>query len=332
MEIYADFGSINSWLDLRQILDNINGRLSVDNITYGNIKNEEFKMVFSGNSGAFSVKGGQGDMIRLEIDDDGNFFAGLSSPMPIRGNVIGTLKNGIMDAKTNYFFIDIASLFNIFSVQNDFFITGGYITGKTDFYGPFWNPEFHGTATAASMRFSVPNYITEDIRVAPFDVLAEGYEMTFGPVAVLSGNGGGTVNGWFSFENWSPVNIGLEISIPRETPVSYGINIAGFLADGAASGNLNMLVDTDNNLMEMKGDLFSNEADLGLNMDEIMSNMENENYSDDSNSVFNTIVDLKITTGSMVEFVWPATSPILRATPEMGTVFLISSDTQAGQY
>jgi hypothetical protein len=329
MEINADFVKIDTWLDLRQILRNFSGSLSIDNFTYGNIINEEFKMIYSVNNGAVSVKGGQRDMIRLEMDGDGTFFAGLSSPMPIRGDVVGTFKNGILDAQTNNFFIDIPSLFNIFSAQDEFFIKSGYITGKSEFTGPFWNPEFHGSARAESMRFHVPNFITEDIRIAPFDILAEGYEMTFGPISVLSGNGGGEANGWFYFENWAPVNIGLEISIPRENPVPYGINIAGFLAKGIASGNINLTVDTNNSFIEVKGDLFTNEADLSLSMDDIMSAMENEIIQD---VVFNTIVDLKVTAGSMVEFVWPATSPILRATPEMGTVILVTSDTQAGQY
>jgi len=328
IEIIADFVKINSWMDLKQILRNFNGKMSIENFTYGKIDNEDFIMEYSVNNGAVSVKGGPRDMIRLEMDNDGLFFLGLSAPMFIRGNVVGTYKNGIVDAKTNYFFIDMPMLFNIFSGQNDFFITGGYITGKADLTGPFWNPEFHGTARAESLRFKAPNFITEDIRVAPFDVLAEGYEMTSGPVNVLSGSGSGTVRGWISFENWIPANIGLDITIPRETPVPYGVNIVGFLAKGIASGKLNMTISLTNNLLELKGDVFTNEADLSINMDELMENMEKENVEID----FNTIVDLKVTAGSMVEFIWPSSNPILRATPEMGTVIHITSDTRASQY
>jgi len=324
----ADFAKINSWLDLDKILKYSNGKLSFENFTYAGINNEEFKIEYSVNNGAVSLKGGPREMIRLEMDDDGMFFLGLSAPMFIRGNVVGTYKNGIVDAKTNYFYLDMPTLFNIFSAQNDFLITGGYITGKADFTGPFWSPEFHGTAKAESLRFKAPKFITEDIRLAPFDVLAEGYEMTFGPVALLSGSGSGTVNGWFYFENWVPVNIGLNISIQRENPIPYGVNIIGFLAKGTASGKLNMDISLINKLMELKGDLFTNEADLSLNMDELTANMEKENKEID----FNTVVDLKLTAGSKVEFIWPTSNPILRATPEMGTVIYVTSDTQTSQY
>jgi hypothetical protein len=329
IEIDANFRGINSWLDFNQIITDFNGKLSVENFTYGIIENEEFQLAFSGKDGAVSAKGGHKDMIRFEMDSDGTFFAGVSAPFPIHGNIVGTLKNGIMDAKTDYFFIDLPQIFNIFSTQKDFFITSGYITGKADFTGPFWNPEYHGTARGASLRFKVPNFITEEIKIAPFEALAEGYEMTFGPVDVLSGNGSGTANGWFTFENWAPVIVGLDISIQREKPVPYGVNIAGFLANGIASGNLNMIINTNDMMIEVRGDLFTNESELGISMDDIRANMENENYS---NVDFNSIVDLKVTAGSMVEFIWPAASPILRATPEKGTVILITSDTQTGQY
>jgi len=327
--IDANFASVNSWLELDKIVRDLDGQLSIDNFSFGDIRDEEFKLVFRCIDGAVSAKGGHKDMIRLEMDSDGIFFAGLSAPLPIHGNIVGTYKKGIIDSQTNNFFIDIVRLFNIFSVQKDFFITSGYITGKTQFVGPFWNPEFHGTAKAESLRFKVPNYITEDIRVAPVDVIAEGYEMTFGPADVLVGEGNGTAKGWFFFENWAPVNIGLDISIHRDNPIPYGINIGGFLSSGTAAGTVNLVIDVPEKFMEMKGDLFTNESELGISMEDIRTNAEMDHSAE---VVFNSVVNVKITVGSKVEFIWPTSSPILRATPEMGTVIYVSSDTQAGQY
>jgi len=330
IEIAAEFVKINSWLDLKQIPKNLKGKLSVENFVFGNINNDEFNFDYSFNNGAVSVKGGPRDMIRLEMDREGMFFLGMSAPMFVRGNVVGTYKDGIVDAKTNDFFIDITTIFNIFNNQNDFFITGGYATGKAGFTGPFWNPEFHGNAKAESMRFKAPNFLPEEIRIAPFDVLAEGYEMTYGPVNILSGSGSGTVKGWFYFENWVPVNIGVDVLVPRETSIPYDLNIMGFLAKGIASGKLNMAISLTNKLLELKGDLFTNEADLSLNMEELTANMEKDHIREEV--VLNTIVDLRLSAGSMVEFIWPATNPILRGTPEMGTAIYVTADSQTGQY
>jgi hypothetical protein len=222
--------------------------------------------------------------------------------------------------------LDLSTLFALVNVNKDFNITGGYITGEMEFRGPVANPEFYGYGRATSMRFQVPEYISEDIRTVPFNVLAEGYEMQFGPVVSLCGTGGGNVTGWFLFQNWIPAVIGLDINILRENPVPYDINLTGFLANGTASGNLNITIDNIQSLTEIKGSLFTNDAELGLNTDEFAQG-ELE-FQDD----IDTFLDLTITTGSKVEFIWPTTNPIIRANPELGTVIRVSSDTQSGQF
>ena len=326
----ANFNPIDSWLAVKDAFYKFDGNLSARDFKYGEIKDDNFNLVFAGNDGSLSLRAGRNDMIIVELDSQDNFFASFASPVPIRGTLTGTLTNWNIDAHSNEFFMDISALFAIFSTKKDVFnISSGYITGKADFKGPIWNPEFYGTARASSMRFQAPNYITEDIRTVPFDVIAQGYEMTFGPVPTVCGAGGGSVSGWFFFENWSPRSVGLDINIPRESPIPYGMNITGFLVNGIASGKLLMNVDGINSMMELKGDLFTNEAQLGISMDDIMSNQNTQIFEED---VFYTTVSLRITTGAAVEFLWPAASPILRANCEMGSVIYITSDTQAQQY
>jgi hypothetical protein len=326
----ASFNKVGSWTNIKQALNTITGKLQIENFQFGNISQKETVFIFSGNDGAFSVSGGVKDMLKVEMDKDGNFYASLSDPLPIRGSFSGVLKNLDFDAYSNDFYIDIASLWETASnPQENFYITGGYITGKMNVKGQVWNPEFYGTGKCTSLRLKVPRYIAEDIRTVPFEIYAQGYEMTFNPVEAISGAGKGNVNGWLHFENWAPKNIGLDISVPRESPVPYNIGIAGFHADGKASGQLDLSLDTNDDLLFIKGDLFMNNAEMvHVNINE--SPPANENLS---NNNFNTIVELSITTGSMVEFFWPnKNSPILRVNPEMRTVFLISADIQAGHY
>jgi hypothetical protein len=307
------------------------GTVQVDNIRYGNLSHESIVFVVSGNEGAFSVTGGIRDMIRLEMDSDGSFFASLAAPLPIRGSLAGVYKNGIMDAYCNDFYIDMTSLWALTNVPpNIFNIAGGYITGRMNLRGPIWNPEFYGSARGTSLCFKVPDYVGEDLRPVPFNILAEGYEMTFGPVITASGSGAATVTGYFRFEYWIPRNIGLNIIIPRERAIPYNIDIAGFMAEGNASGRLNLALDTDNKLFELRGNLFVNNTEMGLNMDEITINANRELAFEPA---INSVIELSITTGSMVQFFWPSiNSPILRANPEMGTVVMVFVDTQAGHY
>jgi len=269
-------------------------------------------------------------MLRMEMDRDGNFYASLSDPLPIRGAFAGTFEKGRFDAYCNDYFIDLASLWELTGSTNDNInIAGGYITGKMNLHGPVWNPEFSGTGRGTSLRLQVPEYVSEDIRPVPFDILAEGYEMTFGPVVTVSGSGSGFVNGWFRFEYWIPRNIGLDINIPRQNPIPYNTNIASFMANGDASGKLSLNANLNDKLLEIKGDLYMNNTEMGVSMDKINAASDET----DNKSPFDTMAEISITTGPTVDFFWPnIKSPILRVNPEIGTVFSISYDSQAEQY
>jgi hypothetical protein len=329
MNLNAKFNRVDSWIDIASALNFLDGDLVFDNFIFGDIFQERVLFKFSADDNLISFSGGVKDMINIEMDRKGNFYASLSDPLPVRGAFSGVLKKGNMDANCDNFFIDMESLWKLAAYDvNDFVISGGYITGKMNFKGPVWNPEFYGSGTGTSMRFHVPNFISEEIRPVPFNILAEGYDMTFGPVVTASGRGAGTASGWFSFENWIPRNIGLNITIPRETPIPYDIDIAGFTADGNASGVLALDLNTDDRFMQITGALFMNNTEMYVNMEGLSYNFDRERED-----MYNTVVDLTITSGSMVEFFWPnPMSPILRANPEMGTVFHISSDTQSGQF
>jgi len=326
IQLNAHFEEIASWFEIAQIINNFSGTLLIRDVQYGNLRQERFVFEFSGVDRAISINGGINDMLRLEMDNSGNFFLGLSAPMPVRGTFVGTLKEGILDSSCNNFFIDLSALYSMTAPDKDFNISGGYITGQMDIRGPLINPEFFGSGIGTSMRLMVPNYLGDEIKVVPFTIIAEGYEMSFGPASVLCGLGGGNVKGWLFFQNWAPINVGLDINIPRESPVPYDFNITGFLANGNASGNLNLTLDGINQLFEFTGSLFTNDAEMGINVEDMAS------LSEETGNQINSYVELTITTGSKVEFIWPITNPIIRANPELGTVIHVSSDTAAGQF
>ena len=326
IDIDFNFMQVDSWTEIARVLDDFSGTLAFVNVRFGEKTADDIVFKFAGNRGAFSVHGGIRDMLRLEMESDGTFYAGLSSPFPIQGTVIGEYSKGTINADCGNFFLDLSSLYSLFSRTDDFDITGGYIRGNMKFRGPVLNPEMHGTGTASSMRFRVPGYISEDLCPTPFTVAAEGYEMTFGPVVTAVGSGGGSISGWLFFENWRPVKIGLDVKVPQESPIPYDFNITGFLAEGKASGNVAVNVDNINFLIEIDGTIFTNNTDLGINMDDLGSG------SGGGHNMYSTSIDLTITTGSIVEFKWPANNPIIRASPETGTVIAISSDTLTGQF
>jgi translocation and assembly module TamB len=332
IDIDAGFNKINSWINIGEITDSFNGTLNINNIQYGDLYQDNIAFHITGNENVISVSGGIQDMLKLETDNTGNFFLSLSAPFPVRGSFAGIFNKGYFDAYTSDFYIDIASLWDIVRDANDSFnLAGGYITGKMNLRGPVWNPEFYGSGTGTSFNIQVPEYVSDDIKPLPFHITAEGYEMAFGPVATSVGRGGGNVSGWFRFEYWIPRNIGLDITVPRKTPIPYDINIVGFIANGDASGKLELYLNSNDRMLEIKGDLFMDKTEMGVNAEQITA--AKNDSEDTSAKKFYTVVDISITTGPMVEFFWPnKLRPLLRVNPEMGTIFLVKSDSQSGQY
>ena len=329
VELDVNFREIDSWVDIKRALGSLEGSLKMENTRYGDIQHDRFVFTFSRNDRALSVSGGPRNMLRLEMDSDGNFFASLSAPLPIQSSVVGRYRDGFLDAHCNDFFIDLSALWTFMPPLPDFNIAGGYITAKMDIRGPLLNPEFFGTGRGSSFRLQVPNYISQDIRPVPFNIVIEGNEMVFNRAALVCGNGGGTADGWFRFQNWIPSNLGLDITVPKETPVPYRLNITGFQANGDASGRISIVL--ENSIIEVTGDLHANNTELGMNIGETRS--QHTDLNSLSAPVISAVVNMTVTTGPIVEFIWPSTNmPILRANPEMGTVLKVFADTQTGQF
>jgi hypothetical protein len=327
-ELNANFQNIDSWLEIAQAAESVNGSFKADNILFGIQDYDPFSFLFTSNNGDILVTGGPKNMLKFEMDKGGNFFTSLSSPFPIQSTIVGLYKDGIIDAHCNDVYMDMSGIWELTAEIPDFVITGGYVTGNVDIRGPILDPEFYGTARGTSFRFQVPKYIGQDIKPVPFNAVLEGSDIIFGPVPATIGSGGGTVSGWLRFEKWVPENVSMDITVPRNTPVPYKFNIMGFNAQGDASGRVNIL--HENRTLEISGSILANNTELGINFDELMqSRYETEKPIPQPP----TTVNLTVTTGPVVEFIWPnTTSPILRANPEIGTVMTVYADTSVGQY
>jgi len=328
VEINAVFNKIESWLYYKRAIDTFNGSLVFNNVLFGESDYERIVFNFSRDDKMLLFSGGLKNMIRLEMDHLGNFFLGMTDPFPIHGVVTGVFDKGNIDAFCSSFFIDIQQLYSLVAYSGEFNIAGGYITGMMEFKGPFWNPQLNGIGIASSIRFQVPGYIKEDLRPVPFMIYAEGHDMTFGPVLTAVGSGAGTMSGYFLFENWVAIDIGLDINVSAENPIPYDFEVSGFLAKGHASGNINVNF-LMNEHVEITGNIYTSDAELGLNIENIQGLSETAVSRE---KFLHSIVNLSITTGPTVEFTWPNSSPIIRINPQLGTVIKVFSDTRAAQF
>jgi hypothetical protein len=151
--------------------------------------------------------------------------------------------------------------------------------------------------------------------------------MHFGPIPAIVGKGGGIVSAWFRFDRWIPNIFNIDISVPPETPIPYGFDITGFLAKGDASGDLK--IGMEDLVLNISGDLSAHDTEISLNTDELAAAQR----GDLQTTLKPVTVNLTVTTGKKVEFVWPSADfPILQAYAAMGTVVQVAADTQTGRF
>jgi hypothetical protein len=240
-DMNASFGPSRSWLELGYLMDSFNGAIHVSQARLDTLSAEEpFDFLFSRKGPVMSLSGGPRNMIRLQADSGGDFYAGLSAPSPIRGSVIGTITSKTIDARASDLYIDLSSLWNFIPRRAEVVLSGGYVSADVEIRGPLGDPEFFGHARGNSVRVQVPRYISKDIMPIPFSVTIEGNEMSFGPVPATVGGGAGIVEGWFRFDRWVPNIFTMKIQVPQETPIPFSFDITGFLARGSAAGTLNL--------------------------------------------------------------------------------------------
>jgi hypothetical protein len=320
----AEFAPSGSWLEFSRALQSLRGGIHVSEAQLDTLRSgEPFDFLFSREGPVLSLSGGPRNMIRLQIDGNGAFYAGFSSPSPIRGSITGTISPKTIEAQTPDLYIDLAGLWHFIPVNTDVSFSGGFVSAALEIRGPLGDPEFFGQARGSSLRIQVPAYISQDILPVPFSVDIEGNEMTFGPVPATVGGGAAIVGGWFRFDRWIPNIFGMNIQVSPETPIPFDIDITGFLAHGDVSGGLELTM--EDLIFGVTGDLTVNNTEVGLDIAEIVRAQGMDMFADIRNPV---VLDLHVTTGKKVEFLWPSAGfPILQANADMGTRVNVTTDT-----
>jgi hypothetical protein len=325
----AEIGPSDSWLGFKRAVESLNGVIHVTEARMDTLRADEpFDFLFSRSGSVLSLSGGPRNMIRFQIDNGGDFYAGLSGPSPIRGSLIGTITPKTIDARTSDLYIDLKSLWNFVPPQVEVGLSGGYVNAEVEIRGPLWDPEFFGRARGNSVRIQVPRYISKDIMPIPFSVVIEGNEMFFGPVPATVGGGAGIVTGWFRFDRWIPNIFSMDIRVPQETPIPFDFDITGFLARGSAAGSLNIAM--ENLVFNISGDLTVHDTEISLDTEEI-SQVQGMDMFDQI--PIPVVLDIRVATGKKLEFVWPSAEfPILQANVDQGTQLRVTTDTQARRF
>ncbi|MFA6508035.1 MAG: translocation/assembly module TamB domain-containing protein, partial [Treponemataceae bacterium] len=318
------FAPIADWTKALSALDRGAATISVGRSRYGTVALEPFGLSLTKDGASLTLDGGPQNSLRLRFEAGGAFFAAVSAPSPIRGNVVGTIKNGMIEARAGSLYLDFASLWSVLNIP-DVVFSGGIATGALTISGPLADPEFFGTATATGFRATVPAWVTEEIGPVSASVEFEGKEFGFGPVAVSANKGAGNLKGRFRFDRWVPFEFSLDVDIAKRTPLPAKADVSGFTAQGLASGKLSLVNTVETLLVSGKLDVESTTMTIDAKMLQSL-------YAKPFTPAGIT-VDLNLVTGKKVEFDWPSSEyPILRGYADIGDSLHITFDGMTGRY
>jgi hypothetical protein len=323
--IEVEYGRIASWFDIAHVADAFNGKFFVNNARLDVLQSiEPFEFDFSHKDEIISLFGGPSGMLRFQISDEGDFFADIAAPSPVRGNIVGAIANGGIDAFASDLYVDLTALWGLLPPQKDIILAGGFVTASIEIRGPLAAPEFFGQAIGESVALQVPAYLKDSIRPVPITIDITGAEMTFGPIPAAVGQGAGMVSGWFRFDRWVPSTFILDITAPPSTPIPFAFDIMGIVAHGDVAGTLRLAM--EDNEFKTSGDLTAQDTVVTLNFEElenqpVMEVLDNPTF----------VTDIVVRSGRKVEFLWPtAEFPIIQASADLGASLKIENNTSTG--
>jgi translocation and assembly module TamB len=320
----VSFAPFSDWANMRPALERGSAAVSVGRTRYAAIDLDPFELTMRKDASEFAVDGGPQNSLRLRFDSEGAFFAALSAPSPIRANIIGTIKNGMIDARANNLYLDFASLWSGLNLPNVVF-SSGIAAGSLSISGPISDPDFFGTAAATGFRAVVPAWVPEEIGPVAATVVFDGKEFSFGPVPVSVKKGGGTIRGRFFFDRWIPFQFDLRFDVSEDRPVPVKSDVAGIVARGFASGGLSIVNDYEK--LTVSGRMAVENTTIRIDYDSLMAAHTN------SFRPMGVGVDLELVTGKKVEFVWPSSDyPVLRGYADIGDSLRIAYDGLTGRY
>jgi hypothetical protein len=269
---------------------------------------------FQAENRSLSFFGGTHDSIQGQIAMDGGFRIKLQSPLPIQGELAGTVKGREIQSDFRVTHLDLRVI-DFIAPNGVFHFTSGSGRGNLRISGAINDPDFFGelAVSKGGLDFALsPN------PVGPVEGLLAFNEKTFVLQRTVTWAGQAEVvaSGSFTIDHWVPNTFELFFNVTDKSGLQLRYKFGPVLADGYAWGNVQ--VRGDESSLEVTGEVLADRCQITLETPAAKTPRRKTPLS----------VELGITTGKRVEFFWPSANlPILRAFAKQGErVHLISND------
>lgn len=271
--------------------------------------------------GVVSAEGGPSDALRGALESDGSFTARVGAPLPLAFEAIGRIDGGSIEADLTGVNADIARLWSIVASPG-FTFTGGTATGSVRIVGPLNDPDFYGTLVAESVLARV-DVVPDEIGPGRTFIVFDEKVLTVRETAVPAGAGRALVAMDAVLDRWLPEEFRVTVTTPDDEFVRVAGDFGGVTVDGRARGRI--VIAGDAGATEISGTITA--ASTTITLSEPPEPLQPEEEP------IELRVDMTVTTGRAVEFLWPSDAfLILRGSAAVGDSVRITHDTAGGTF
>lgn len=265
-------------------------------------EHDDWNLSINRNDDTLSFLGGPENALEGSFTSDGSFNFMLSQPLPVRFTAEGNRSPDDFGISVRSISLD-AKFLSLLGLRFIEFYNGS-VSGDLQISGAPNDPSFDGELEVEDFSGKI-EYVKGVIR--PFDtrIVISDETATVQPVAVSVEGQRAVLQGGFSFDRWNLATIDVNVRTLSEEglPVLFRDPVSGLSIDGFATGTFQYRLRPENSTIF--GDLTTQNCIVTFEEKQpgILKNRANP-----------LVVDLKISTGRRVEFLWPRKNfPIIQA-------------------
>lgn len=309
----------SSFADL--VETDFSARAVVRGIPVRNELPEDWQFAVERKDGLIELAGGPEDAVVATLNEFGEFTVALKDPVPLSFGAVGTIEEGDIEADLTNVRADIDKLWRIVDSEGFTFVSG-VAEGSVRIVGPLNDPDFYGTLSAANVTATV-DVVADLLGPARTFLVFNEKVLTVREAVTPAGPGRARVSAAFTLNRWLPEEYRIWIDTVEGEAIRVVNDFGDVEIDGLAAGSLTLTGGPQR--LEIAGDL------TGSAMYITLSEVEDSETGDDDEG--DLIVDVNVTTGRGVQFLWPTDAfPILRGFADAGESARITHRRSTGSF
>lgn len=278
----------------------------------------DWQVALQSNDNMIFFDGGPKDSVHGSLSSELEFTVSLSDPLPVKGNLSGTIVDNTITADFPYIEIDFP-LLTVLLGDDVFSFIEGTAAGSLSISGMITDPDFFGTLDATGVRIGF--FMAPDTsELFNTQLVFNEKQLYYGVVNTKAGTTDVYSEGTLILSHWAPQSYDLHFWTTDPVGLHLIRDFGKMYADGYAAGRVRVLGDWNNTRVEGKLQINYCKITLGEEVPE-------EQEAEDEITLF---VGLDLEAGKRVEFLWPSINfPVLRTNATLGSKLFISYDSGA---